>query len=797
MKFREREGLMVKSIPQLSLKVVYPAFSSKINLNTCGDADCGNFGVAPDFSLPTFKGKGAQQRKMTASVSVPALASGRGSYTLNGDDKHQRISSVFEYQDDPHSWDDGRVMVCRHQKRNRGCDISFNVLSNDHFEDELKRLRLQNDLLKGPVCGHCGCRYVDAPEEFIFNGTHGKLKPGKNGRKAKPAGFRLIHKPCKGRKGARVSVSMDHQKQVNQHDNVRLLRKLVNGASLNELRRDLADPDTGKKCGVNRIYSRIFWLEKTLLAYESARLKEWKAREEKSEHFNHMRIAHDDVVINVNWESKTDRRLTPLQFSVSADIRSGYVFRIDANFDPRVDPIAFFEENFLEEGDQLKHVKGEYQQKSGFRFTAPLLHFQRPSGRFDEAALFASAEGQWRVFSERVLAGFQPDAAGVVPKIPEAIRERLDRADNQRWLLDELRHGYFGLPEAHRDFRGSFKGIMVKPTYTKAAHLACIKEMMPDGKITLVGEQEASMVRVVPHIFRDKIQEDLFEWFVVSFDKKASTPVSRQRQLDFKEDFDLFKTAWRKAHAEEISDYELLRAYCAQNIIPAVKVEARSTKPFPIANFQSEQFPALWMRSPVQHFGETNKVVGFPILRKKYRNDLKGIAFDQNVQDQELREALARRVLNATLQPVSSFMNSLRVRTSPTGRAGGNSTRNGPSYISGAMFNPAVLVAILNIYRVWFNWFEPRQYVSGSGGSKGTEAVSAGISSIRVPGTNEVVKIEKRRKIAPILSTPAIRLGADKRSKGADMEKALDPRRVLYRPWLFHGTPLWRKFETR
>ncbi len=201
---REREGLMVKSIPKLSLEVVYPPFSSKINLNTCGDPDCGNFGVAPDFSLPTFKEPGAQQRKMAAPVSIPALASGRRSYTLNGDDKKQRISTVFEYEDDPHGRDDGREMVCRHQKRNRSCDISFNVLSNNHFEDEFNRLRLQNDLLKGPVCGNCGQRYLDAPEEFIFNGTHGKLNPGKNGRKAKPAGFRIIHKPCQGQKGARI-----------------------------------------------------------------------------------------------------------------------------------------------------------------------------------------------------------------------------------------------------------------------------------------------------------------------------------------------------------------------------------------------------------------------------------------------------------------------------------------------------------------------------------------------------------------------------------------------------------------
>jgi hypothetical protein len=36
------------------------------NLNTCGDPDCGNFGVPPDFAIPEFKGRNAAQRKQAA-----------------------------------------------------------------------------------------------------------------------------------------------------------------------------------------------------------------------------------------------------------------------------------------------------------------------------------------------------------------------------------------------------------------------------------------------------------------------------------------------------------------------------------------------------------------------------------------------------------------------------------------------------------------------------------------------------------------------------------------------------------
>jgi hypothetical protein len=177
-------------------------------------------------------------------------------------------------------------------------------------------------------------------------------------------------------------------------DNVRILRGIVKGDSITTMRRVLADPDTGKQIGVSRLYSRIFQLERTLMAFERAKLKEWKKRVVVSDRFSHIRIAHDDVTLSVNWESRLDRRLKPLRFSVSADIRSGYVIRIDANFDPNVDPVEFVQKHFLDDSGQPTNLRQNYTQKSGITFTAPKMHFQRPSGRLDEPMLFASAEGR-------------------------------------------------------------------------------------------------------------------------------------------------------------------------------------------------------------------------------------------------------------------------------------------------------------------------------------------------------------------------------------------------------------------
>lgn len=101
--------------------------------------------------------------------------------------------------------------------------------------------------------------------------------------------------------------------------------------------------------------------------------------------------------------------------------------------------------------------------------------------------------------------------------------------------------------------------------------------MLPEGRLTLVGEQEASMARVVPHIFRDEILGDRFEWHVANFDKEAKKPQILHRTRAFDASFRAFRDA-----NPTLTVPEALHAWTRTQLKPATK-DARngSSEPFP------------------------------------------------------------------------------------------------------------------------------------------------------------------------------------------------------------------------
>ena len=350
-----------------------------------------------------------------------------------------------------------------------------------------------------------------------------------------------------------------------------------------------------------------------------------------------------------------------------------------------------------------------------------------------------------------------------------------------------------------RDRRVPFTGIMTRDIYTKAAHFTCLREMLPPGWITLITEQEAILPRVLPHVFHDDIMDDNFTWLAMTFDKEVKKPTMLSRVADYKADFDAFikdEVVAKRIDPATMSLSAQRRAYISDRMNVVYRSNGKSNRPYQSSNYQQAFMPQIWIRSPIQSGGETEKIVGFPLLRSGLRQEMKRLPFDQEIRNKALRDRVAWRVWAATLQPVSTFFNSLRERVSLATRAGGRSARNGPAFINGASFNPRVLIALLNIFRVHYNWFEARQYVAPWTESAELETVSPSFSTTRIPGSTKTIVVEKRRSRKPVHRTPAMRHGIQEERydrKGKLIMPSLH--RTLYRPWLLAGTPLWDKFE--
>lgn len=116
--------------------------------------------------------------------------------------------------------------------------------------------------------------------------------------------------------------------------------------------------------------------------------------------------------------------------------------------------------------------------------------------------------------------------------------------------------------------------------------------------------------------------------------------------------------------------------------------------------------------------------------------------------------------------------------------------------MNGAAFNPRVLIAVLNIFRVYYNWFEPRHYVAPWLKDGGAVEGPSGEIAKRVPGTEKVIPFARRGARRPIMRTPAMRLGIQTAKHDANGRLVVPSlHRVLYRPWIYAGTPILDKFE--
>ena len=741
------------------LHQVLPDPMGEFSLNVCRNPDCLNFGVLPDPKAAHGGSKRARGLKKTSNSDAAPV----GKYTLQSRSEESRTSRGIRSDV---RWADDRLLECD------ACGTTISILSNQAFDEEFRRLYfMPEDLNPGPACPRCETRYVDRPHEFTFDGRHG-------------SGVKIVHR-CGGSnstKRSRFTYTPEYARQRKSSDNHAILTALVNGAGLNDILRSIRTA-RGGSLGVQRLYDRIFWLERVLLSYERAQLREWRRDQSLVEAEPHYVVAQDTLDLSVNWETAEDARNTIIKAHVSADVKSGFIYRIDAAFDGSIDPVQFFEDNISpKSGVRISKV---YRQKSGRVFRHPKLSFQRPSARFQEHLFFASLLHQLALFKER-------DAVLV---LDSEIRDALvSESERKIRRVKRIYREYYDIKQSERDHRSTFRGAVVSHEYSLAAHFAALREDLGPGRFTVYTDANPTLVRFMPIIFRREVERDDFCWVVNHLPtKNVSKPKRAQMVSEYRARF----RGWFEEQGLVGSFREHRAEFIAAKLVTSPAINNAFTGP----GFSG----ARWYRSPISTYYEPAKQVGIVLGPKWFRSfagdianeeragaDLSERSAHSEMNMRRFRDFVSASVDQATLQPVDTFLNSLRERLSPTKRSssgGGSMTR---TYIQGNIYNPRVLVALLNIFRVYYNFFELRPYETDTIDAAELSGQGRRLRRVRVPWTNEAVEISSKGRAPVRRLTPAMRHGIH-RIRPGETPKAPDIVSVLSRPWEVHGTRLFEK----
>ncbi len=252
---KTRGPLQVRTLPKLSVSQLYPQQREEINLNTCGDPDCGNYGVAADPIFDTARQLAGERRRRRTRSLRPDWASTRCPRSRERNASRRRSTSTMPPSSGATAaaWS---VATRRSRRPARSASrSSLTITTRTSSNGSAKIMASSTDLGAALATGAVLMRRKSSPRREL-NGKHPKT--------GRPLGIRVIHKDCpdKAKKGWRFTVSRDHQCQRDREDNIKILTMLVNGASINSIQRVLTDPRTGKRAGMSRICDRIFWLER-------------------------------------------------------------------------------------------------------------------------------------------------------------------------------------------------------------------------------------------------------------------------------------------------------------------------------------------------------------------------------------------------------------------------------------------------------------------------------------------------------------------------------------------------------
>lgn len=231
-------------------------------------------------------------------------------------------------------------------------------------------------------------------------------------------------------------------------------------------------------------------------------------------------------------------------------------------------------------------------------------------------------------------------------------------------------------------------GLQVRAEYTMIAHFYFLKNLMGNvGKWRFFMDQESGIRSACLSAFKDEITQKRTEAFYVKIEKNFTVDEKRKFKANSKKSFDAIQATYPQLSEEAIK-------------LEMLKQEIQSVTP--LGSWKDK-----WVKHPLPSMSESNKAMCW--LTEHQDFDLNHQAWLYN---------------KASLHGIDSFFEKIRRRIAMFERPVHSSANNGRTWNGYAAYNPAMVVKMLEIFRVVHNFIDTRK----EDGEKTTPAMRLGLA---------------------------------------------------------------------
>ncbi len=353
-----------------------------------------------------------------------------------------------------------------------------------------------------------------------------------------------------------------------------------------------------------------------------------------------MYVAVDRQVYTVNWDDRKARRNIQLNAIGTADLKTGYVFGLNLNFDNSIDQESL---------DEAADKAGDYQLPEPYRTYS--RYWLRPD--YVEAIQKMSLKSQARRLTSAAV------SQGDDPLIAEIKSE---------YLTAKGRDDIEDTDEKNTNVKLPMGGVQVREQYCMQAHFLLMAKMLASApKVRVFMDQDSGFRASFMSAYHDRIKTGTADgWYVkvlkeVSIDEKRSIVANCRKRVNNV-----------KAIHGCIDDHDAHIIMAKQEMAKAVAI-----------GYPDD----WWLEHPVPNASEPGKRICWLTNRGQYDE-----------------EHAARLYLKASLHAIDRFFMLIRRKVAYAERAVGSASQEGRKWYGYSAYKPSNLAKMLELYRIYFNY---------------------------------------------------------------------------------------------